>query len=144
MTLGKRRARITRVRRIEHVHAAAAAAAAQAQVAHLEASERRLAELRGGLVSEVGATTGAALGHAHELAMRLDGARASLGDAIAGARITAAASSEARIEARRNEESAHKLEERTNAELARMAERRAHRIGLRRRGLADAPLGDAA
>jgi hypothetical protein len=130
-----RRARITRVRRIEHLHAAAAASAANAQVAALESSAERLAEQRGGLIGTTGATTGASLAHAHELAMRLDIARHGLGDAIAGARLSAGACAEARIEARRNEESAAKLEQRAMAALARTAERRAGAIGRRRRGL---------
>lgn len=132
-----RRARIARVRRIEHLHAAARAASADAQVASLEASSERLSALRGGLIGEIGTTRGAQLGHTHELAMRLDVARAGLFDAIAGARITAAGFAEARIEARRNQESAEKLEARAASELARLAERRAGAIGLRRRGPAE-------
>ncbi|MBV9843433.1 MAG: hypothetical protein JOY99_18170 [Sphingomonadaceae bacterium] len=130
-----RRARIARVRRIEHLHAAAEAAAAEAQVVSLEASSERLAALRGGLIGEIGASTGARIAHTHELAMRLDVARAGLTDAIAGARITAASRAEARIEARRNQDSAEKLEARAAADLARLAERRANAIGRRRRGL---------
>ena len=129
-----RRARLARVRRIEHLHAAAEAVAADAQVASLEASSERLRALRGGLIGDVGPTSGARLGHTHELAMRLDVARAGLFDAITGARLTAGACAEARLEARRNQESAEKLEARAAAELARLGERRASAIGMRRRG----------
>ena len=133
----ERRARIARVRRIEHLHAAAQAATADAQVVSLEASSERLNVLRGGLIGETGASSGAQIGHTHELAMRLDVARVGLFDAIAGARITAAASAEARIEARRNQESADKLEARAAASLAMLAERRANALGTRRRGLSE-------
>jgi hypothetical protein len=130
-----RRARIARVRRIEHLHAAADAAAADSQVAALEASSERLGALRGGLTGEIGASSGAALAHTHELAMRLDVARAGLADAIVGARFTASACAEVRIEKRRGQDSAEKLEARATADLARLAERRAGAIGRRRRGL---------
>lgn len=131
-----RRARIARVRHVQHLQAAAAASAAEAHAASLESSAARLAELRGGLLQQTGGTSGAALGHAHELAMRLDAARLGMSDAIAGARASASASAEARLEARRRQESADKLDARANAALARFTDRRASALGRRRRGLA--------
>ncbi len=135
--MAARRARIARVRRVQHLHAAATAAAAEAQAASLEASAARLAALRGGLIDDLGATNGAGIAHAHELAMRLDAARLGLGDAIAASRAAAALSAEARLEARIRQEGADRLDRRANAALAELGERRAQAIGRWRRGLGE-------
>ncbi len=135
--LAASRARIARVRRVQHSHAAAAASAAQGAVASLETSVDRLGAMRSGLLQSSGTSSGMTLAGVHELASRLDHARASLADAIVGARATAAARTDARDEARRRHESADKLDARAAAALARHAERRLRGLGrrtLRREG----------
>lgn len=130
--LVQKRARIARVRRVQHMQAAAAAAAAQGQLVQLELSADRLAALRISLGSGAGASTGAALSNAAELAMRLDDARHGLADAIVSARAVAAERAEQRLEARRHKESADKLGTRAAAALARLLEQRASAAHPRR------------
>ncbi len=130
--LAATRARIARVRRIEHLHAVAAANAADGAVISLETSVSRLSEMRSGLLgSGSGTSNGMTLAGVHELASRLDHAHASLADAIVGARATASARTEARHEARRRQESADKLDARAAAALAQHAERRLQGLGRR-------------
>ncbi len=120
-----RRERIARVRRIEHVLAAGAAAAAEAQLANLESSEARLTDLRCSLSAMTGSFPAETLAARAELALRLDEARFGLGDAISAARATVAVRREERIEARKRQESANKLGERSARAAAQTAERRA-------------------
>ena len=123
--LVQQRARIARVRRVQHMQAAAAAQSAEGQLIQLETSAERLAALRGSLAIVPGRCTGAALSGNGELAMRLDNARAGLGDAIASARAVAAERAAQRLEARRRKESAEKLNNRAAAALVQMIEQRA-------------------
>jgi hypothetical protein len=71
----KQRARIARVRRLQHNMAASSAAAAAGQLRSLEVSRERLAQMRGELNPNEGTTSGAWLSAASELATRLDMAR---------------------------------------------------------------------
>jgi hypothetical protein len=122
--VAQKRARVARVRHIQHAQAAAAAAAAQGQLVHLETSAERLGALRGSLVVATGISSGAALSSVNELAMRLDHARDGLSDAIVSARIIAAERAQERLEARRQKESASRLDRRAATALARLIEQR--------------------
>jgi hypothetical protein len=123
-SLVKRRERIARVRRVEHVLASGAAAAAEAQLASLQASAERVLSLRLMLTTGVGSISSETLASQGELAHRLDLARFGLADAIAGARATAEARIADRIAARVRQESAVKLKERAAAAAGAQAERR--------------------
>lgn len=120
-----KRARIARVRRVQHSLAAAAAARAENHAVMLETSAERLAQLRFSLSVGKGPSNGAIMANLGELAMRLDDARHGLADAIASARANAAQQAEVRLDARRRQESANKLESRAAAALADFLERNA-------------------
>ena len=89
--LVRQRARLARVRKIQHGLAATVAAQAAGRVQMLETSRERLRQMRGGLRPVEGPTTGAAMARMGELAMRLDSARHNLGPTIDSARSAAAA-----------------------------------------------------
>ncbi len=132
--LVRQRARLARVRRVQHNLAAGAAARAAAEVQRLEASVTRLAQLRDGLAAAEGLATGATLASLGELALRLDGARAGLAPSISRARTAADRREAERLEAHRNEESADKLEQRALATAERLADLKAQaRFRLRPR-----------
>jgi hypothetical protein len=118
------RARIVRVRRIQHDLAALAAAKAAGHVQTLETNRHRLQQMREGLAAAPGLTSGAALSSRGELAMRLESARDGLGQTIAGARAAAALREKARVGARRDQESAEKLEHKAMSVAARAEDRR--------------------
>jgi hypothetical protein len=120
----ERRSRIARVRRIQHGLAANAAAEAASQVQMLEGNRARLAQIRTELKTQTGKTSGAELARAGELAMRLDQARVGLGRSIETARSHAAARESARLAARRDQESAEKLQERARAAAEAVAARK--------------------
>lgn len=117
------RGRIVRVRRLQHSLAAASAVEAAGKVQSLETSSARLAQLRDELRPPEGATTGASLGRIGELAMRLDSARLGLGRSIDNARTAAAAREGQRLAARRDQESAEKLEKAAAAAAAQLRDR---------------------
>jgi hypothetical protein len=119
------RARIARVRRIQHGLAAVAAAKASGHVEMLELNSRRLKEMREGLAAAPGLTSGAALASRGELAMRLEGARDGLGRTISGARQAAALREAERIGARRDQDSAEELERRAATAVRKAEDRRA-------------------
>lgn len=133
----RQRARIVRVRRVQHDLAAAAAARASAELKALEHSEERLGQLRQGLGADQGQVFGAALASLGELAMRLDTAREGLGRTINGARVQVAAREGVRLAARRDQESAEKLEEKAAAAARRAEERKkaVHRAPRSRLGI---------
>ena len=120
----RRRERIARVRRVEHVLASGAAAAADAQLQTLEVSAARVLELRLSLTTGVGSLTSQTLAAQGELAHRLDLARFGLADAIAGARATAASKAAERVEARIRQESAERLVDRATKAADILVERR--------------------
>jgi hypothetical protein len=131
--LAQRRARITRVREVQHLQAASEAATAENKVVQLEGNAARLTALRTSLTAAPGATNGAALGSAAELGSRLDQVRSGLNDAIGQARATAAQAAGVRLAANIAKESAAKLEIRAVAELQEMIEARMA-AGIRHRG----------
>jgi hypothetical protein len=90
-SIAQRRARVTRVREVQHLHAADEATIAQNKVVQLEANAARLVALRMSLTLAPGLTSGAALGNAGEMALRLDTVRHGLSDAIGAARAVAVA-----------------------------------------------------
>jgi len=107
----RQRQRIVRVRKIQHALAANAAATAAGRVRSLEMSRERLVRMRAELMPAEGATTGQALAQMGELALRLDNARLGLGPTIDSARSAAATREAERLAARRDQESAEKLED---------------------------------
>lgn len=125
MTSPSQRARVGRIRRIQHGLAAFAAAKASGHVQMLEQNAERLKQMRLGLGAGTGATSGAALASRGELAMRLEAARDGLQGTIAGARVAASLREQARLDARRDQESAEKLEQRAASAAARAEEKRA-------------------
>jgi hypothetical protein len=120
----EQRARIARVRRVQHLQAAGIAAAAEEKVVQLESNATRLASLRGSLTASPGITSGAALGSAGELASRLDSVQSGLADAIGAARVQAMARAAERLDAHIRREGAEKLETRAVADLQNMIEQR--------------------
>ena len=119
------RARIARVRRLQHDLAAAAAAKANGHLQNLELNNHRLKQIREGLSAEPGLTTGASLASRGELAGRLEGARNGLGRTIEGARAAVRLREHERLGARRNQEGAEKLEQRAWQAEAKAADLRA-------------------
>lgn len=106
----RQRQRIVKVRKIQHALAANAAATAAGRVRSLELSRERLLKMRAELKPVAGPTTGQALAQMGELAQRLDSARLGLGPTIDSARSAAATREAERLAARRDQESAEKLE----------------------------------
>lgn len=119
-----KRARITRVRDVQHRLAMSAAASAEAQVAHLETNAAKLAQMRDSLTVSSGLTTGAVLQNRGELAQRLDKARDGLTDAIVSARAAAEQKVAERLQARQRQESAAKLDARAVQALSAWTEAR--------------------
>ena len=128
----KQRARIARVRRLQHGLAASSAAEAAGQLRDLVVSSERLAQLRSELGASEGETSGAWLACVGELAMRLDKARLGLAPSIDAARSAASAKEQARVRARQDQESAERLEHAAARAAADMAERRVNKAGRRR------------
>lgn len=124
MSLIRQRARIARVRRIQHDLAALAAAKASGHVQMLETNQQRLKVMREGLVAAPGTTSGSSLSSRNELAMRLEAARDGLGRTIDGARAAASIRERARIGARRDQESAEKLQQKALSTAERREDRR--------------------
>lgn len=122
--LAERRARITRVRQVQHLQAVSEAASAENKVVQLEGNAAKLAALRGSLSVAPGITSGASLSNVNELAQRLDQVRSGLADAIGAARIAAAARANERMQADIARESAQRLEHRAVADLQNMIEQR--------------------
>ncbi|ARS27720.1 hypothetical protein [Sphingomonas sp. KC8] len=123
--LVKRRERIVRVRRVQHLQAQAVVAQAEGRLASLETSSDRLQLLRESLAVAPGGLSGAAFVNAAEMAMRLESARAGLTDAIVGARAAVDKSAALRLEARIRQESAERLGEKAARALEAYRERRA-------------------
>lgn len=122
--LADRRARISRVRRVQHLQAAGAVAAAEERVVSLQANADRLAAMRESLVADAGSTSGATLGSIGELSMRLEAARDGLARAIGQARDVVALRVTERTDAHIARESAERLQVRAVAEMQREIEQR--------------------
>ena len=127
--LVRQSARLARVRRIQHGLAATVAAQAAGRVQMLETSRERLRQMRCELRPVEGPTTGAAMARMGELAMRLDSARYNLGPTIDSARSAAAARETERRAARRDQESAEKLEAAALRVAEELAEQRLRQAG---------------
>jgi hypothetical protein len=128
----KQRQRIVRVRKIQHALAANAAAEAAGRVRSLELSRERLLQMRAELRPVEGPTSGQALAQMGELAMRLDSARLGLGQTIESARSAAAMREAERLSARRDQESAEKLEVIAVRAAEAMAEQKLRGVHRRR------------
>ena len=118
-----RRARVARVRRVQHLQAVGNAAEAEGRLVHLETSDSRLAGLRNSLVSET-QTTGATLGSLGELSARLDEARVGLGRQIVSANQAVELRQAERLTANIAREGAERLQQRAVAEMHKMIEQR--------------------
>lgn len=138
--LAQRRARITRVREVQLLHAVGEAAAAEGKVAQLEGNAAKLAAMRMSLTLAPGITTGAGIGNAGEMGLRLDTVRHGLTDAIGAARAIATARANERRDADIRRESAERLEGRAVVELQRLIEERMS-ANFRRRPRKEAPNG---
>lgn len=123
-TVADRRARITRVRRVQHLQAVGAAAAAEGKLVQLEGNAERLQSLRASLSGEAGVTSGAALSNANELATRLDDVRHGLSKAIGSAREAVELRKQERIGTNIALESAERLQVRAVAAMHKMIEER--------------------
>ena len=123
-SVADRRARVARVRNVQHLQATMVAEEARARVVDLETNAGRLAEMRGALAPGAGLTSGAALGGARELMARLENAERSLAGSIATARINAQARQQEKLEARIAQEGADKLEARAVHALQESIEQR--------------------
>lgn len=130
--LVRQRARIVRVRRIQHGVAASAAVDAAQRVQMIEGNRARLHQMRAELQPAAGLTTGAALARIGELGMRLDEARFGLGTSLGAARAMAATREGERRAARRDQEGAEKLEEAAACAAEEQSERRLRMPGRRR------------
>lgn len=135
--LVRQRARLARVRRIQHGLAASHAAAAADRVQFLEMNRDRLRRMRSELQPIEGPTDGGAMARMGELAMRLDSARHGLAVTIESARNAAEAREAERRSARRDQESAERLEQAAVRAAEELAERRLKQAGRRRAFLAD-------
>lgn len=135
----RQRQRIVKVRRIQHGLAASAAASAAGRVRSLELSRERLLQMRAELRPVEGPTSGQALAQMGELAMRLDSARLGLGPTIDSARSAAAMREAERLSARRDQESAEKLEDMAFRAAEELAEQKLRGVFRRR---ASTPQGD--
>jgi hypothetical protein len=123
-SLADRRARIARVRRVQHLQAVGAAAVAEGKLVQLEGNAQRLQGLRNSLSGEAGRTNGAALGNTSELAMRLDDVRHGLDRAIGSAKEAVELRAQERIGTHIALESAERLQTRAVAEMHKMIEER--------------------
>jgi hypothetical protein len=130
--LVQQRQRIVRVRRIQHGAAASAAVDAAQRVQMIEGNRARLQQMRGELQPSLGPTTGAALARIGELGMRLDAARFGLGTSLGAARAMAASREGERLAARRDQESAEKLEQAAALAADEQTERRLRGVARRR------------
>jgi len=123
-SLASRRARVARVRQVQHLAAVGAASVAEGRLAQLEASEERLAALRATLVNGMGASSGAVFAQAGELAQRLEQARVSLQPQIHSAREAVALRLSERQTAHIAREGADRLQVRAVAQMHREIEER--------------------
>lgn len=135
-SLIRRRERIVRVRRVQHLQAAAVAAEAEGRAIQLESTSDKLRALRYSLIPSPGQTFGSALSSVSELGERLERVRDGLTDAIVSARAHAAQQAALRLAARIREESALRLKEKSEIAWNTDRERRmsAARAGRRTEG----------
>lgn len=111
-SLAERRARIVRVRQMEHRVARAKLATAEAALANLGRIAGRLSGLRASLKPDTARTTGLALKSMAEMALRLEAAQHDLAAPIEGAQHNRVRSIAERAAAKTREEGAEKLRER--------------------------------
>ncbi len=104
-----RRARLLRLRTIEHRIAKAKLARADATLVNLERIAGRIAALKNGLGAGVGGTSGMALKAMTEMSIRLDAARSGMTAPMTEAEARRAEFNALRIAAQHKEDSAGKL-----------------------------------
>lgn len=110
--ISTRRARLLRLRTIEHRVAAARQAKADAACNNLSQISQRLSMLRVGLGTSKGGTTGLALKSMTEMSARLDNATHSMVEPINEAESRLSEYRHLRLQARQKEEGAAKLHDR--------------------------------
>ena len=130
--LVRRRERLVRVRRVQHLQVAGVAAEAEGRAVQLETTSERLRDLRSTIAAAPGPTHGGALSSIGELGLRLEQVRDGLTDAIVSARASATEHAALRLAARIREESAIKLRERSSAAWDEEKERRLSSLSGRR------------
>lgn len=111
-SLAERRARIVRVRQMEHRVARAKLATAEAALSNLDRIASRLSGLRASLKPDAERTDGLALKSMAEMALRLEAAQCDLVAPIKGAQHNRVRSIAERSAAKTREEGAEKLRER--------------------------------
>lgn len=112
-----RRARVLRVRHVQHSMAAAETARARDEVDGIARNAERLHRVRGDLFTARGAATGASFAAMQELAGRLEQAGRQLDGALYDARRKVEAKEGLSLMANRNREIAVKLKDRAHADL---------------------------
>lgn len=110
--LSERRARILRVRQLEHRVARAKLANAEATLANLDRISQRLSGLRASLKPNAERTSGLALKAMAEMAVRLETAQTELAAPIRGAQNNRVRSIADRASAKSREQGAEKLRDR--------------------------------
>jgi hypothetical protein len=120
-----RRARLLRLRTIEHRIAKAKLARADAALVNLERIAGRIAALRDGLGASVGGTSGMALKAMTEMSQRLDAARSGMTAPMSEAGARCAEFNALRIAAQQKEDSAAKLRDKAATLEASMRDLRA-------------------
>jgi hypothetical protein len=137
-SLIRRRERIVRVRRVQHLQVAAKAAEAESRAAQLEMTSEKLRDLRYSLTPTPGTTFGSSLSSISELGERLERVRDGLTDAIVSARANAAQQAALRLAARIREEGALRLKEKS--EIAWNADRERRTSAVRGGRRTEGPL----
>jgi hypothetical protein len=124
MSALKQRARIARVRAIQHRIATGKSLQAQQNVRTMEENATQLERIRQGLSTGDGRTNSTTLASMGELGQRIDAARLGLGKSIVNALAVAALREDERIAAHRQQESADRLQDRASAAEAKAADRK--------------------
>lgn len=134
-SLSQRRARVLRLRNIEHKVAVARLAKATNEANSLEAVARRIATLRNGLGTLEGQTSGQALSAMAEMASRLDRAGQELVQPMAALETTRIRIDAERMKARIKKEGASKLHSKAAAsdDARRTSREDANRPFIRRK-----------
>ncbi len=120
-----RRARLLRLRAIEHRIAKAKLARADATLVNLERIAGRIAALKNGLGAGVGGTSGMNLKAMTEMSIRLDAARSGMTAQMTEAEARRAEFNALRITAQQKEDSAAKLHDKAATSEASMRDLRA-------------------
>ncbi|MET0371399.1 MAG: hypothetical protein ABW039_08495 [Sphingobium sp.] len=131
--LVKKRARLLRVRHVQHLLAVAETSAARDEAAHIENNAGRIRAMRGELFAISGVTDGSTLSSQRELAARLEQAGRQLDGALYDANRRIALKEQAAIAADREREIAERLKDKARRAAADQLEARIAAIPLYKR-----------